>query len=343
MSLKEIYNEYLTNDISKLYKIAVSEGLDITYKDVKNFINKNKLAQITKKTTRDKKQTGLITTYPKQYYQADIIIYDNHTYQNYKHILICIDVYSRYVMALPLTNRKAKYLLIKLNEILENMGKPKTLFLDNEFNNKIFNQYFDDEDIRIIFSDPEDKNKNVYVERVNGTIRRLLQRYLLSRNTKDWIKGLDKIIKSYNKTIHSTTNKQPINLFNGKSKSEQQYNFYKEKYIIGDTIRIKSKRKVFDKGSESLLSNEIYMIEKIMGNRLEIKNIKNGNIKTISKERAVKIELPNDIDEIDNDIIDEVIEKPKKENKARKFIKREGLDENNIIEGKRKRKPIRYI
>ena len=48
--------------------------------------------------------------------------------------------------------------------------------------------------------------------------------------------------------------------------------------------------------------------------------------------------------EIDNEIIEEVIEKPKKENKARKFIKREGLDTKNIIEGKReRRKPLRYI
>ena len=85
-------------------------------------------------------------------------------------ILVCIDVYSRYMQCRPLTNRNHN------DEYKGHMGMPKSINCDNEFNTKLFNEFAKNNNIKLYFSEPNDLNKNAIVERVNRTIAQLLQK-----------------------------------------------------------------------------------------------------------------------------------------------------------------------
>lgn len=333
--LRQLYKIYPFNSIEKLFRKAKEMEIDVNRKDIQKFLKSHSISQITKSIRKPKHFRGLISSYIRQYFQMDIIIYDNHAFNGYKYILGCIDVYSRTAYAIPLKSRKANIILDNIKEMFDIMGIPEKLFVDNEFNNRIFNEYFEKNNITVIYSDPEDLNKNVYIERWNGTLRRLLQRYMLLNKTSNWIDLLDDVLMAYNNTVHSSTKEKPLDIWKGEATSKKLYRDVKNIFEVGDLIRIQSKKKVFDKGSESVLSTDIYLIEKIKGKRFTVKNMKTGDIKEISEQRAVKVTQPIEDDDIDMVVLDE----PKRKKKAEAMFKKSGLDESNIIEGKRERKP----
>jgi hypothetical protein len=84
------------------------------------------------------------------------------------------------------------------------MGLPKKFSCDNEFATKEVENYCDKHDIDVVFSEPNDIQKNSVVERLNRTIASLLQKYRVSTDKYDWNKYLPDIIHNYNRSYHST-------------------------------------------------------------------------------------------------------------------------------------------
>ena len=60
------------------------------------------------------------------------------------------------------------------------------------------------------------------MERWNGTIARLLQKYRIATGNYDWPSYLDDIVYNYNHTYHSTIKEIPADVFDGLVKSQQQ-------------------------------------------------------------------------------------------------------------------------
>ena len=96
-------------------------------------------------------------------YQIDIIVYDRFEYHRYKYILCVIDVHSRYACCRAMTNRKNETILEELKSIFDEMGIPQAINSDNEFNKAMLNDYFDENDITFLFSQPDEINKNSIV------------------------------------------------------------------------------------------------------------------------------------------------------------------------------------
>ena len=291
--LEKLYTSVETGLFSspaKLYMRAKQAGLKITLKQVTNFIKSYEVAQMTRQQRKPKgKQTGLITYHPRDFYQLDILIYDNYAYKGYKYILICIDVYSRYVQALPLKRRTGPALKQGLTTMFQKMGDPANLTADNEFNKKVFEPFLKKHvKGNIFFSDPEDRNKNVYVESFNRTLRLLLQRYRMISGSRDWLTVLPKIIQNYNTLEHSRTKRTPVSLFGKKNKTEEEHPVVARPFKIGEMVRIQTKRKVFAKASESVLSQDVYLIVSFKGKRYRVKNMTTGTEKAISEQRLVR-------------------------------------------------------
>jgi len=133
--------------------------------------------QFNKETEKPKKYNTINAYHPQRNYQIDIMIYDRFTLHHYKYILVCIDVYSRYLQCRPLTNRRFPTIMKNLQNIFDHMGIPKSINCDNEFDTKQFEAYCRENDVTIYFSDPNEINKNAIVERVNRTIAQLLQKW----------------------------------------------------------------------------------------------------------------------------------------------------------------------
>jgi len=330
--LKELFYNPKEGYISlnKLRKKLKENNIDLPYKDVKEFYQKQSLNQVMKPIRKPKIFNSFFSSQAGQIFQMDIIVYDRYTYHNYKYMLVVIDIYSRYLQVRAMTNRRMETIIDNFEDILKDMGTPDILQCDNEFNKNEFIKVLEQYDIKTRFSDPNEINKNPIVERVNGTIAKQLQKIRISTNKYDWYNYLNDIVFNYNHTNHSTIKSKPVDVFTGKELNKQQIIKIDVNYNIGDKVRIMKTKKVFSKGDEITYSTEIYTIEKINKNKIKLKDV----------ERLYK---PYEIKKVGEiiEINDTIIEEPKTQTaeiKHERQMKELDIKPENIITGKRIRK-----
>lgn len=301
--------------------------ITITNKELEMLYKSLAVNQVLKPYRKPKKYSSIVAHYCKELYQIDIMVYDRYKYGYYSYIISVIDVYSRYAEARAMTNRRSETVLEKLKEIFSVMKVPEKIECDNEFNTKILDEYFKKNNISLIFSLPEQINKNAIVERFNGTLANLLQKIRIGTNNKNWPSYLKDAIYNYNNTVHSTIKETPISIWTYKKRNQQKINIVANPFKIGDKVRIVRKKKVFDKGDVIKLSTDIYIIENINGKKIFLNGIK----------RHYKPYELSIIKDIQGQPINEP-ETETKANNAKKLMKRLELDPDNIIVGKRIRK-----
>jgi hypothetical protein len=322
--------EGLTN-INKLYEKIQETNPNITKNELQEFYDKQPINKLMKPVRRPKHFNSYVANYPKHIYQLDIINYSRFKQNNYQYIICMIDIYSRFLMAKPMTNREMPTIIKNVKEMIEENGPPYKIECDNEFNKKDFINAMDEYDIKIRFSDPHEDWKNPIVERVNGTLQVLLQRFRLLTKDNFWFKFLADAVYNYNNSVHSTTRHQPIDIWKGKEPNEQSIEEVKHKYIAGDKVKLITKKELFDKIDTIKASKETYIIEEVKNNRIKL-----FGLDKLYKPHEISIVYELD----DNDDIDYNIGKQSqeaKEHKNKLLNKRMGVDESNIIEGKRER------
>ena len=313
--------------MDKLYKKVIENDINVSKKDVQEFYNSQPINQVMRPPRKTKIYNTIYAHYPGEIYQMDIIIYDRYMYHNYKYILVVVDIYSRFAQAVAMTNRRMETIIEAYKKISKVMKCPRIIECDNEFNKHEFNDLMNDNNIEMIYSDPNQTNKNAIVERLNGTIARMLQKVRISLNRYDWYNYLVEIMYNYNHTVHGTTKNKPIDIWNEKEKNEQVIIKVEHSFNIGDKVRILRKKKTFDKGDEMGYSKDIYMVE----------GIKNGAIKLTEFKKLYKpYELKKAID-IDKTVEIHTNEKQTEFNNLQNYYKRMDIDTNNIITTKRKR------
>ena len=311
--------------IDKLFQKVIENDINLTFKEVQQFYNSQPINQVMRPPRKTKIFNTIYAHYPGEIYQMDIIIYDRYVYHKYKYILVVVDIYSRYAQAIAMTNRRMETIIDAFKTISKIMKCPRIIECDNEFNKHEFNNLMRENNIEMIYSDPSQINKNAIVERLNGTIARMLQKVRISLNRYDWYNYLEDIIYNYNHTIHGTTKNKPIDIWKEKKKNEQVIVKVEHNFIIGDKVRILRKKKVFDKGDEMKYSKDIYMVEAI----------KNGAIKLTEFKRLYKpYELKKAID-IDTSEEIHTNQKQTELNKLKNYYKRMDIDVKNIMTTKR--------
>lgn len=259
------------SSLDKLYRKVNEKGLKYTRNEVKDFYDSQPVKQVLKPSVKQKEYSSYVGYHPGYIYQMDIIVYDRYTYNKYKYILVVIDVYSRYVQARPMTNRRLETIITNYNSIIKVMGAPQKIQSDNEFNKKEFINILQTNGTSYIFSDPDEIHKNPIVERVNRTIALLIQKVRVALKRYDWNNYLDDVIDNYNSTYHSTTKDKPENIFKGNATNKQEYKFVENPLKVGDKVRIKVKKKVFNKGDVFTLSKDIYIVEENKENQSQSK------------------------------------------------------------------------
>jgi hypothetical protein len=94
-----------TTNPNKLYKKAKDEGINITQKETKEFINKQKSTQLLSAGKKQKYFNSVIAPKAGSNLMIDLMIYNRYKFKQYDIILNCIDIHSRYGYGLPLTNK----------------------------------------------------------------------------------------------------------------------------------------------------------------------------------------------------------------------------------------------
>jgi len=247
----------------KLYKKAKELGLKYTLKEIKKYVDNQYVTQVFKPVVRPKYFSTITEDKIRDNYQLDLMIYDRYEYHHYKYILVVVDIYSRYADARALTNRENKTIMENLKDILKEMGRPAKFSCDNEFDTKEFEKYCNEHDIFVDFSEPNDIQKNSIVERLNRTLAGYIKKLRIGLKQYNWPKALPQILENYNSSYHRMIRNTPFDIFFKKAKNKQDVIIVPRDFKVGDKVRLKIKKKVFDKGDSLSYSKEVYDIEEI--------------------------------------------------------------------------------
>jgi hypothetical protein len=334
--LKEIFYdpEKGLGNLQSFFKKVKQEDPNIKYKEVKDFYDKQEVNQIMRPQTKPKEFNSVTAKMPRDIFEIDYMIYDRYTIDGYKYIFCCVDVYSRYAQCVATTNLELSTIITTMKSIFGSMGYPNVIKADNQFNKEDFITLCTEHDVKCIFSDPYEINKNPIVERFNRTLALKLQKIRITSGNKRWYKYLGLAVKNYNTTYHSTIKNTPKSIFDGKQYNEQEVHRFTVQYSLGDMVRIVIKKKTFQKGDVITYSPEVYRIVEIKGNRYKLNNgdfYKEYEIKKVS-EIVYKPDSQQEKDQQDQ--VEELIKSTK--------VKKIDVDASNIIEGRRKRKEINY-
>lgn len=297
--LKDYYYNPKTGYVGlvKLYHRIKAQHPEVRLSDVRSFLDKQYTFQINRQEIRPKFYRTILAEKPRDNYQMDLLIYDRYEYDGYKYILCCVDVASRYASCRALKSRQvnsdnpddhAQKLLGKIKEIFDEMGKPKNLNVDQEFSRALDLQaYFANSNIKLHVSETKEINKQAIVERFNRTLALLLQKWRTATGGNDWVSVLPDIVKNYNNSIHRTMNATPKQLWDGNAESQQTPIYvFETPLAVGDKVRVKLLKKVFDKGDALKYSPELYIIIEQKdateaGRKLKkfkLRNVENGQI-----------------------------------------------------------------
>ena len=193
--------------------------------------------------------------------------------EGYKYILTGIDVFSKYAFAKPLKNKSGQEVARAFSEIFKRGRVPLKIQTDDgkEFRNKIVQDLFKQHGIH--WFSTMNTGKAQIVERFNRTLKGRMYKYFSAENTRRWVDVLDKLVKNYNTSYHTSIKMTPTealdregdvrnNLYgipgdNNKSKS-------KTKFKVGDRVRISKYKTKFNRGFTPNFTNEIFTVVEVL-------------------------------------------------------------------------------
>ena len=321
---------------TKLYEKLKSKG--ITLKQIKDFISKQEVYQIHKKVFKPEIFFPIVAKYPNEIYQIDLMDFSDvsTTNNNYKYILLCIDVFTRKAYAVPLKTKNMNEVVNAFIPVL-NITVPAIVQCDqgSEFINKPFKDLMNDYETEIQYIDVKDHNKLGIINRFCRTFRTVINRYMTMYKTTKYIDVLQKIINNYNNTYHRTIKCTPNEAYKNKDKilknTMKQWNEAKlteTKFQNGDTVRYVINKAAFAKGSLGKYSKTLHKIIEHSEHTYTLDNdvkCKYYELQKVNNSESHILENKNE----------PIRENKIKDNKVKRTLAREEMLPENIIQGKR--------
>ncbi|XP_022174124.1 uncharacterized protein LOC111036422 [Myzus persicae] len=261
---QEIENWFQSTDLDKIYGPKKrSNGNIILGK------KEREIADELHKPARKNFVRRRVNVYGKNdLWQADLVemIPYSRKNKNYKYILCVIDCFTKFAWAIPLKSKTGKEVTNAMSKILIDRA-PKLLQLDNgkEFYNTTFDALMTKYNIHkySTFS----VMKACIVERFNRTLKEKMFREFTARGSHKWISILQLLLDEYNNSKHRTIGMTPVqadlNPLSVELQLHKMNNQKKNKFKIGDNVRISTQKGVFTKGYLPSWSTEIFEIIKI--------------------------------------------------------------------------------
>lgn len=243
---------------------------------IADFLRKNnnysQHRRIVKKTFPRRK---IITQYPFQIFQADLIEYPKREYANNgnRFILLIIDSFSKMIYAESIKRKNSFYMAAAFERVLNKFDFfPNSIITDQglEFFNASVQKVFQSYGINHYYLKTRTPWKTPMAERAIRTIKSRLERYMRFHKTKRWIDILPQMIKNYNRTPHRTIGMAPVEVtfHNSGEIYKKVFGDSHFKVIprlsIGDSVRILKEKTFFEKGYTPNWSEEVYKISDVI-------------------------------------------------------------------------------
>jgi hypothetical protein len=205
-------------------------------------------------------------------FQSDLVDMQSLARYNddYKYLLTCIDILSKYAWVIPLKDKKSTTVLTAFKTIFSERT-PDSLQTDagKEFTNKVVQDFLKKKEV--FFFTTHNTTKASVVERFNRTLKTKMWKYFTEKNTKRYVDVITKLVQSYNNTWHRSIKMEPSSVTADNQKQVWQTLYgqstmqpSKPTLKVGDTVRISREKMHFEKGYEQNWTREIFTIHKIL-------------------------------------------------------------------------------
>jgi hypothetical protein len=158
-----------------------------------------------------------VTSRPFERIAFDVVGPLPPTAKNNKYILVVQDYFSKWAEAYPLPHQKATLVASTLvNEWISRYGAPERMHSDqgSNFESNLMKELAELMDIEKTRTTPYHPESDGIVERLNGSIERMLRCYV-DHNQRDWDTKLSLVMSAYRSSVHASTCHTPYFLLHG--------------------------------------------------------------------------------------------------------------------------------
>ena len=138
--------------------------------------------------------------------------------EGFKHILVIVDCFSRWVELYPCRTVEAEEAAKHLISFVGRFGCPKEIISDNgtQFVNDVIDHFIKLFGAQHLLTIPHSKQENAIVERANKEVMRHLRHWLFDKNIIDeWENAIAMIQRIINTAVHSSTGHSPAQIIYG--------------------------------------------------------------------------------------------------------------------------------
>lgn len=263
------------SSISNLHR-SVKKETDIDKKQVKDWLMKQTTYTLHHPARRRFKRNPVVASSIGDVCQADLVDMSAFAGENdgYRFILTFIDVFSKKAFAVPVKTKTAANIKKAFERIFENFI-PYQIQTDRglEFKNKTIMSFMKRNGIHLYFSYNQDI-KAAVVERFNRTLKGRMFRFFTHAGSRRYVNVLDRLLDAYNNSYHrsikmapnAVPNANPNVVFKNMYKFSDERQLLacqseeKEKFAIGDTVRLRYHITPMDKGFYPNFTDTTYTV-----------------------------------------------------------------------------------
>ena len=263
-----------------LFSYAKQVDPSIKFKDILSYLDKENTYSSFKLKNHKFKRRKIEISYPDEIWAIDTFFLISLSKQNsgYKLVLICVDSFSRFMHTRPLKTKEQQEVRNAFRSIIsENRNKsPLYAFTDKGSDLNFLNHSFQEFEITR-YSSNNSSIKSSQAERSILTLKRFLFRAMFHEKSLRWVDLLGPCTLAYNlrKTKNlfgfspteakSPENTKKLQVLFEKRKIQYESQFYdkKNKFKVGDVVKIKIPLTQFSRGYKEQFSPETYRVVKI--------------------------------------------------------------------------------
>lgn len=261
----------------KLHEVVKNEGQrNLTLKTVKTFLETQDTYTVHRPARRRYATSKVVVYGIRQQYDADLMDMQrlSPSNDNVTFVLVLIDDFSRLLFVKPLRSKSSKSMLAAFRDLFEkdHTPIPESLRSDKglEFQNAQVRAYLESLGIKQ-FTATNQVKSNI-AERVIGTLKQLIYRYLYQTSTYRYLDQLDNLVSNYNERPHRSlfglapthvTTENQVELWNlmhipagqNVSRKVRKYRFRK-----GDRVRISYVKRTFERAYQTKYTEEVFRV-----------------------------------------------------------------------------------
>jgi transposase InsO family protein len=244
-------NKFFMSDLEKFEYKLKDKNIQISPKDLKDWYNNQEVVQVSRPPPLTKESLPrqhfnhkIITSFPFERLYLDVMYIKKYGIA----ILTALDQFSRLALAkvfqdthrdTGITAEKALTGLKEFQTIIKDKFKYAIfkVYTDDggEFKS-VFSKYLKDNQIPHIIANPLNPHKNANIERFNGTLRLLIEKYKLAYGGNITQNVINNLIQSYNNNKHKRLLFTPIEICKNLNNASQQYDQNQEEKKIENEL-----------------------------------------------------------------------------------------------------------